>query len=71
MPTLRTVRVLANRNDKTMRTVNIVTAAHPLKAYEQCLQSAVAGPDIETLQASPSANPNLPTIFIAGYSGPA
>lgn len=68
---MRSVRVIADAGNKELRTVNIVTsqAGH---TFETCTQvSGDKGREIETVQVAGSASPELPTLCIPSYTGPA
>lgn len=67
--TQKSIRVLANANNKTLRTVNIATSGtNTFKTYTQQTTDNRLWP---TVQDSGGAIKGLPTIIIAGYTGPA
>jgi len=66
------VVVQANVNNKAWKTVNIVAAAAP-KGGKQHNQIPVAQNTLKqyaVYQPAASATPGLPTIYLAGYTGP-
>jgi hypothetical protein len=67
---LRTVRVLANANNKELETVNIVTSQTG-HVFETCTQHAGdGGKEIPQVQDSGGGHAGLRTIMISGYTGP-
>jgi hypothetical protein len=69
---MATVCVVANTNNKNLKTVNIVNTAPP-KGGKGHNQKAVAQNTLKqypTYQPTASPVATLPTIFISGYSGP-
>ena len=74
----KSVRVIANANNKTYRTVNIVTSqpandAHHYPQYAQVTLATVnANPPgtFETVQDSGGTVAGLKTVYIPGYTAP-
>jgi hypothetical protein len=66
---LQCIRVIANANNKQLRTVNVVTTQTG-KTFEQHTQKNTSDRSWETVQAAAAPTAGLRTIHIAGYSGP-
>lgn len=67
---LKSIRVLANANNKTLRTVNIVTSQTG-HTFEQRQQQTTDNREWETVQAADAPTAGLKTVCIPGYTGPA
>lgn len=74
---LKSVRIIAQQKSAAHPTVNVSTAAHPQKQWQQFTQVGAAAPknEYKTFQAGATgpatANNGLPTIYVPAYTGPA
>ncbi len=68
---LKSIRVIANANNKALRTVNVLNTASSTKKHKEHTQQSTNNRNWETVQAAAAPTAGLPTICIAGYSGPA
>lgn len=62
---LRTVNVIADADDRTFPTVNIVASGD--HTFETCNLAAGADPQFETVQAAASTVAGLPTLIVPDY----
>jgi hypothetical protein len=68
------VRIIAynKANIQHMRTVNVLTTAPAKKEFPERLQAAgVSNPLVPTVMAASPNSSIYPSIYVAGYSGPA
>lgn len=66
----KSIRVLANANNKQLRTVNIITSTVN-KRHKEHTQQSTDSRQWANVQAAAAPTVGLPSVYIPSYSGPA